>query len=149
MERMELNLKESSHGSSEKQSYRKWHNLNEDPGFRTLEPMTQHPEQDPRLQHVGSRTYNAGSTISHINYWDQVNTWKNFWKFRNSLLWRCKSGPSPLLNSTAYWKSSNTRACAKKLSQILAKTIDNKEKGLVSEFMWGIVSFGTPGLITL
>ena len=34
-------------------------------------------------------------TISHINDWDQVNYWKNVWKFWNGLLCRNKSGPSP------------------------------------------------------
>ena len=35
---------------------------------------------------------------------------------------------SPLLNVSEYWKSSNTKACAKKLSQILANNIDNGER---------------------
>ena len=34
-------------------------------------------------------------TISHINYRDQVNSWKNLWKFWNGPLCRNKSGPSP------------------------------------------------------
>ena len=34
-------------------------------------------------------------TISHINYWDQVNSWKNLWKFWNGPLCRNKSGSSP------------------------------------------------------
>ena len=74
----------------------------------------------------------ALSTISHINYWDQLNSWKNFWKFWNGLLCRNKSGPSPLLNVAVYWQSSNTEACAKKLSQIIANNIDNggREIGL-------------------
>ena len=51
---------------------------------------------------------------------------KNLWKFWNGLLCRNKSGPSPLLNVAAYWKTSNTEACAKKLSQILVGNIDNR-----------------------
>ena len=35
------------------------------------------------------------STISHINYWGQVNSWKNLWKFWNCLLCRNKLGSSP------------------------------------------------------
>ena len=65
------------------------------------------------------------STTSHINYWDQLNSFKNFWKFWNGPHCRNKSGPSPLLKVAAYWQSSNTEACAKKLSQILANNIDN------------------------
>ena len=34
-------------------------------------------------------------TISHINYWNQVNSWKYFWKFWNGPLCRNKSAPSP------------------------------------------------------
>ena len=41
-------------------------------------------------------------------------------------------GPSPYSFFTAYWKSSNTKACVKNLSHILASNIDNggKEIGL-------------------
>ena len=69
-------------------------------------------------------------TISHINYWDQLNSWNNFWKFWNGPLCRNKLGPFPLLNVAAYWHSSNTEACAKKLSQILANNIDNEGRGI-------------------
>ena len=68
--------------------------------------------------------------ISHINYWDQHNSWKNLWKFWNAPLCRNKSGPSPLLNVAVYRQSSNTEACAKKLSQILANNIDNGGRGI-------------------
>ena len=78
-------------------------------------------------------------TISHINYWDQVNFSKNLWKFWNGPLCRNESGPSPLINVAGYWKSSKTKACVKKLSQILANNIGNRGGGLVSELMWGTV----------
>ena len=77
--------------------------------------------------------------ISHINYWDELNSWKNFWRFWNGPLCRNKSGPSPLLNVVVYWQSSKAETCAKKLSQILANKIDNGGAGLVSKFMRGIV----------
>ena len=70
------------------------------------------------------------STISHINVWDQVNSWKNLWKFWNGPLCRNKSGPSPLLNVAVYWQSSDTETCVKKLSQILANNIDNGGRGI-------------------
>ena len=41
----------------------------------------------------------------------------------------------PLLNVAVYWQSSNTEACVKKLSQILANNIENGRRGLVSGFM--------------
>ena len=69
------------------------------------------------------------STISHINVWDQVNSWKNLWKFWNGPLCRNKSGPFPLLNIAAYLQNSNAEAFAKKLSQILTNSIDNRGKG--------------------
>ena len=68
--------------------------------------------------------------ISHINYWGQVNSWKNLWKFWNGPLCRNKSGPFPLLNIAGYCKSRNTKACAKKLSQILTNNIDHGGSGI-------------------
>ena len=79
------------------------------------------------------------ATILHINYWDQVNSWKKLWEFWNGPLCRNKSGPCPLLNVASYWKSNNTEACANKLPQTLASNIDNGGEGLVSEFMWDII----------
>ena len=64
-------------------------------------------------------------TISHINYWDQVNCWKNVWKFWNVRICRNKSGPFPLLSVAACSKSRTTEAFARTLSQILANIIDN------------------------
>ena len=69
------------------------------------------------------------ATISHINYWNQVNFWKNLWKFWSGPLCRNKSGPFPLLNVRIYWQSSDTEACAKKLSQMLGNNIDNWVRG--------------------
>ena len=51
-------------------------------------------------------------TTSHINYWNQVNSWKKLQKFWNGTLCRNKSGPFPLLDVAAYWKSSNNEVCA-------------------------------------
>ena len=79
---------------------------------------------------IGRRYVLTGPTISHINYWDQVNSWKNFLKFWNGPLCKNKSGPSPLLNVIAYCQSSNTKACVRKMSQILAKIIDNRGRGI-------------------
>ena len=36
----------------------------------------------------------------------------------------------PLFHVAAYWKSSNSEACAKKRSQILANNIDNGGRGI-------------------
>ena len=77
--------------------------------------------------------------MSHINYWDQVNSWKNLWKFLNGPLYRNKSGPFPLLNVAASWKSSNSEACAKNCLRYMQTTLIMGGGGSVSEFMWGIV----------
>ena len=73
-------------------------------------------------------TFSNFVTTSHTNYLNQVNSWKNLWKFWNGPLCRYKSGPFPLLNVAVYWKSSDTEACAKELSQILANNIDNENR---------------------
>ena len=69
-------------------------------------------------------------TISRINYWDQVNSWKNFWKFWNGPSCRNKSGSFLLLNVATYRQSSDTGACVKKLSQILVNNIDRGGRGI-------------------
>ena len=68
-------------------------------------------------------------TISHINYWDQIISWKNLWKFWNGPLCRNKSATSPLLNVAAYWKSSSMESSIKNLFQIRANNTDNGGKG--------------------
>ena len=55
---------------------------------------------------------------------------EKFMEFWNGSLCRNKSGTFPQLNVTAYWKSSNTEPCAKKLSQILANNTDNGGRGI-------------------
>ena len=64
----------------------------------------------------------------NINYWDQVNSWKNLWK--TGPLCRNNLDPFSLLNIAAYWQSSNTEAFAKKLSHILLNKIDNDGRGV-------------------
>ena len=80
--------------------------------------------------HFGLRGCLLLATISHINYWDQLNSWKNFWKIWNGPLCRNKSGASPPLNVVVYWQGSNTKTGAKKLSQILANNIDKGGRGI-------------------
>ena len=69
-------------------------------------------------------------TISYISYLDQVNSYKNFWTFWNGPLCRNKLDPCSPLNVAAYWQNSQTKACAKKLSQIFANNIDNGGRGI-------------------
>ena len=64
-----------------------------------------------------------------------------------SLWQKCQNDICQNDDVAVYWQSSNAKACAKKLSQILANNIYNGGRGLVSEFMWGIV--GLDSLLTL
>ena len=129
-------------GHAHSSQFMEWQNL----GITTLKHATCAPNvflKLPENQITTNFIYPTSSnfvTISHINYWDQVNSWKNLWKFWKGPLCRDKSGPFPLLNVAGYWKSSNTEDCAKKLSHILANNFCHGRRGLVSEFMWGIVS---------
>ena len=89
--------------------------------------------------HMPYWSWGIRATISHINYWDQVNSWKNLWKFWNGPLCRNKSGPSPLLNVAVYWQSSDTKLVSRNCLRYLQTTLIMGGGGLVSEFMWGIV----------
>ena len=110
------------------------------------------------FQDLVVRSYNISHKLLRLSQFLE-----NIMKILEWSLCRNKSGPFPLLNCAGYWKSSNTEACAKKLSQILTNNIDNgalimEGVGLVSEFMGDIVghfynphsvSQGTKGLIEL
>ena len=112
----------------------KWHNL----GITTLKHAICAPNIFLKLSknqintNFIYQTYSNFVTIFDISYWDQVNFRKTFCKFCNGLFSRHKTGSSRLLNVASYWKSSNAKACAKKLSQILANNIGNgwREIGL-------------------
>ena len=67
----------------------------------------------------------SSSTISQINCWEQVNSWKNLWKSWNGSLCRNKSGTYFLLNVAAYWKNSSIKVRVKKLFRMLASNTDN------------------------
>ena len=69
-------------------------------------------------------------TLNFLKFCDQVNSWKNLLKLWNGPLCRKKSGPLPLLNVALYCKSSNNKACPKKLSQILPNKIHHGRKGI-------------------
>ena len=112
--------------------FMKWQNL----GIATLKHAICAPNvflKLPENQTTTNFIYLTSSNfeaISHINYWDQVNSWKNLWKFWNGPLCRNKSDTFPLLNFAVYWQSSDTETCAKRLSQILANIIDNGGRGI-------------------
>ena len=82
------------------------------------------------FSYIGAAIKITALVSYNISNWDQVNSWKNLWKFWNGSLCRNKSGPFPVLNVAAYCKSSITEACVKTLSQILANNIDNGGRGI-------------------
>ena len=68
--------------------------------------------------------------VSHITYWDQGSSLKNS---GNSGIFHCAEiNPPflPLLNVPAYWQSSNTKACANKMSQRLEIKVYNRGRGI-------------------
>ena len=119
-------------GHTYSSQFMKWQNL----GITTLKPATCAPNvclKLPENQITTNFIYLTSSnfvTISRINSLDQVNSWKNLWKFWNGPLCRNKSDTFPLINVAVYWQSSDTEACAKKLSQILANNINNGGTGI-------------------
>ena len=76
-------------------------------------------------------------TISHINYWDQVNSRKSLWKLWNGPLCRNKLGPSPILNVIG--RVATPTLVPRNSLRYLKTALIMGGGGLVSEFMWGIV----------
>ena len=118
-------------GPAQSSQFMEWHNL----GIGTLKHAVCAPnvfQKLPENQITINFIYVISPnfvTILHINYWYQVNSWRNFLKFWNDPFCRNKSGLSALLNVAAYWQGSNTKTCAKKPSQILANNMDNGGEG--------------------
>ena len=73
--------------------------------------------------------------ISHINYWDQVDSWK-FW---NGPLCRNKSVTSLLTQCCSVLEEQQHRNLCQEPVSDTCKTLIIGEGGLVSELMWGIV----------
>ena len=80
------------------------------------------------------------TTIPHINYWDQLNSRKNFWKFWNGPLYRNKSGPSPLLNAQYIGRAATPKLVPTDCLRYLQTTLIIGGGELASEFMSGIAA---------
>ena len=74
-------------------------------------------------------------TIFHINYRDQVNSWKNLWKFWNGPLCKNKSGPSPYSLLQDIGRVATPKLVLRNCLRYLQTTLFIGEGGLVSEFM--------------
>ena len=83
--------------------------------------------------------WNLIPTISHINCWDQVNSWKNLWKFWNGPRCRNKSSPFPYSMLQDIRRVATPKLVPRNCPRYLQTTLIMGGGGLVSEFMWGIV----------
>ena len=79
------------------------------------------------------------STISHVNYWDQVNSWKNLWKFWNDPLCRINQAPPPYSMLQYIGRVATPKPVPRDCLRYLQTTLMMGGGGLVSEFMWAIV----------
>ena len=77
--------------------------------------------------------------IPHVSYRDKVNPWKNLWKFRNCLLCRNKSGPSPYSMLQHIGRVATPKLVATDCLRYLQTTLIMGGGVLVSEIMQGIV----------
>ena len=78
--------------------------------------------------------------LSHLKYLTKITETnsipgKNSGNYGMIHLAEIYTDPSSLLNVAVYWQSSNTKACTKKLPQILANNVDKAGRGLISDFM--------------
>ena len=80
------------------------------------------------------------ATISHINYWNQVNSRKNLWKFWNVPPCGNKSGSFLYSMLQHIGRVAKPKVAARNCLRYLQTTLIMSGGGLVSEFMWDIVA---------
>ena len=85
------------------------------------------------------QTWSGWPTISQIKYWDQVNSWKIFWKFWNGLLYKNKSGPSPYSMLQYIGRVATPKLMPRNCLRYFKTTMIMGGGGLILEFMWCIV----------
>ena len=88
-------------------------------------------------------------TIPHINYWDHVNSWKNFWKFWNGSLCRNKSGLSPKSMLQYVGRIALSKIEPRIHLKYLQTTLTIKTGGLVSGFILRYCLFFLPKVTIL
>ena len=81
------------------------------------------------------------SAISHKNYWDQLNSWKNLWKFWNGPLYRNNAGPSPYSILQYIGRVAIPKLVPESWLRYLETTLIMVGGELVWEFMWAIACF--------
>ena len=90
--------------------------------------------------HKSCERWGKKTTISHINYWDQVSSWKKFWKFWNGPLCKNKLGPPPYSVLHNIGRVATPQIVPRNRLRNLQTTLIIGREGLVSEFMCGIVA---------
>ena len=93
------------------------------------------------LQKSVTKNLQGKAVICHINYWDQVNSWKKVWKFRNDPLCRNKSGPFPYSMLQYIGRVAAPKLVPRTCLRYLQTTLIIGRGALVSELMWGIIGF--------
>ena len=84
-------------GHTHSSQFMEWQNL----GFTTRKHAICAPNIFKKLPENQTNTnfidlkFSNFLTISHIDYWDQVNSWKSLWKFWNRTFFKRNSGPFP------------------------------------------------------
>ena len=76
--------------------------------------------------------------ISHINYWQQVNSWKNWWKFSNGP--EINEVPSPYSMLQHIGRVATPKLMPRTCLTYLQTILIMWEGRLVLEFMWGITN---------
>ena len=128
-------------GHTHSSQFIEWRNL----GIRTLKHATYAPNVFKKLlvnQITTDFIYLVSSnfvTISHMHYWDQVNSWKTLWKFWNCPLCRNKSGPFQYLMLQHISRVATTKLVPRICLRYLQAALIMEVGGLLSEFMRSIV----------
>ena len=85
--------------------------------------------------------------ISCRNYWDLLNSWKNFFKFCNISPCRNKSGSSPYSVLQYIDRVATPKLVPRNCLRCLQKTLITGGGDLVSGFMWDIVTVPKPNIM--
>ena len=83
-----------------------------------------------------------GTTISHINYWDKLNSWKNGNSGNSGMVYfaEINQAPEPYSMLQYIGRVATPKLVPRNCLRYLQTTLIMGGGGLASEFMWGIVA---------